>query len=69
MRFIPLLRQDSCQGRRTRTAIAALVTATPCPSEPRWGSMSALGQLQSYGNVLPTSALPLNTRHDFPNQH
>jgi hypothetical protein len=47
MRFIPLLRQDSCQGRRTRTAIAALVTATPCPSEPRWGSMSALGHKRS----------------------
>jgi hypothetical protein len=32
-------------------------------------SSTAMGQLQSYGNVLPTSALPLNTRHNFPNQH
>jgi hypothetical protein len=30
--------------------------------------MSAPGQGQSYGNLLSSSALFLNIRHDFPNR-
>ena len=32
---------------------------------PRLPRRSSTLQLQSYGNVLPTPALPLNTRHNF----
>ena len=35
------------------------------PHGPSNRASLRLYQLQSYGNVLPTPALPLNTRHDF----